>query len=568
MKKRILSLIMSILLVTLYMPVNAISLTFEELNDTEDINKQNIISPLATETIKEIEVNNIALMNDRAIKGSGYSESGMNLSLPDGRGEKLCNFYSYALCGDSTASTATMQSGKVVETSGDISFYMCVRACNEVVVRLFMYVDVIDSTTGSVVVTRNILSDVGYGSGYFEASTSTDKSPAPRYVSWKSPYNNTNYRYRVRMEVTQKRIHDQGQLIGAWVYDLRYSGVPVKDAPVDYKAEYIVNHYLMNIDGTTYTLKDSKTFSDNIGTNVTPKTNIYTGFTSPAVQSKTIVSGTNIINYYYTRNKYTVTYIDKTSDGKELGRTTKQMFYDANVRGSELGSNSSDNVYYLQHKYISDTTATVTTEGATVYRIFEFCETEAISNLKWNDSNNKDGFRPSKYKLKLKQNGVKINEVELSSETLHYSFTNLPKYDTAGRQYQYTFDVDATERYNISFDDNGNLIVENYQPASFSVVIPKQIVLNGNTGRANYTVSIDGVFYYNDNLTVKPNSSFVLRDKNNISHMTGTVNQPKTNFIKSDLNNIYNGTISVNRTNFSGLWNGSFNFEIKFEKKN
>ena len=343
---------------------------------------------------------------------------------------------------------------------------------------------------------------------------------------------------------------------------------PTTTVEIPKTANMTVNHYKMNLDGSTYTLANTATETAIIGTNYSGIVKTYTGFTSPAVQSKTIVSGTNTINYYYTRNKYTVTYIDKTSDGKELGRTTKQMFYDANVRGSELGNNSSDNVYYLQHKYISDTNATVKTNSATVYRNFEFCKTEAVSNLKWNDSNNKDGFRPSKYKLKLKQNGVKINEVELSSETLHYSFTNLPKYDTAGRQYQYTFDVDATERYNISFDDNGNLIVENYQPASFSVVIPKQIILDGNTGRANYTVSVDGVFYYNDNLTVKPNNSFILTDRSNISQMTGTVNQSKMNFIKSDLNNIYNGTISVNRTNFSGLWNGSFNFEIKFEKKN
>ena len=225
---------------------------------------------------------------------------------------------------------------------------------------------------------------------------------------------------------------------------------PTTTVEIPKTANVTVNHYKMNLDGSTYTLANTATETAIIGTNYSGFVKTYTGFTSPAVQTKTIVSGTNTINYYYTRNKYTVTYIDKTSDGKELGRTTKQVFYDTNVRGSELGSNSSDNAYYLQYKYISDTNATVTTNNTTVYRNFEFCKTEAVSNLKWNDSNNKDGFRPSKYKLKLKQNGVKINEIELSSETLRYSFTNLPKYDTAGRQYQYTFDVDATERYNIS----------------------------------------------------------------------------------------------------------------------
>ena len=111
-----------------------------------------------------------------------------------------------------------------------------------------------------------------------------------------------------------------------------------------------------------------------------------------------------------------------------------------------------------------------------------------------------DGFRPEKYKLKLKQNGKVIDEIELSSDETNYTFSNLPKYDENGTPYQYTFDVDASERYNIRFDDNGNLIVEDYLPANFSVIIPKQIVLDGNTGKADYqiiisVISISATFY-------------------------------------------------------------------------
>ena len=343
---------------------------------------------------------------------------------------------------------------------------------------------------------------------------------------------------------------------------------PTTTVEIPKTANVTVNHYKMNLDGSTYTLANTTTETAIIGTNYSGSIKTYTGFTSPAVQTKTIISGTNTINYYYTRNKYPVTYIDKTSDGKELGRTTKQVFYDADINGTDVGSNKSDNAYYPQYRLISSTNGKVTTEGATVYRVFEFCETEKESHLTWNDNNDTDNLRPEKYTLKLKQNGIVVDEVELPTDTTDYIFDHLPKYDTDGNPYVYEIEAIVSDRYKPEYGEDGSLIFQDYQPASFSVVIPKQIILDGNTGRANYTVSVDGVFYYNDNLTVKPEGSFILTDRSNISQMTGTVNQPKTNFIKSDLNSLYNGSISVDRINFSGLWNGSFNFDIKFEKKN
>ena len=124
--------------------------------------------------------------------------------------------------------------------------------------------------------------------------------------------------------------------------------------------------------------------------------------------------------------------------------------------------------------------------------------------MTWNDNDDEDGVRPDKYTLKLKQNGKVINEVELPSSQTNYTFTDLPKYDSNGNKYEYSFDASASDRYEIRFDDNGNLIIEDYLPANFSVIIPKQIVLDGNTGEASYTVSVNGTFYYNDTLTVIP----------------------------------------------------------------
>lgn len=336
-------------------------------------------------------------------------------------------------------------------------------------------------------------------------------------------------------------------------------------------ANVTVNHYKMNLDGSTYTLAETATETGTIGSNATPSVKIYTGFTSPEVQTKTIVSGGITIDYYYTRNKYTVTYIDKTPDGKEIGRTTKQVFYDADVRGSDIGKSASDNAYYPQYRYVSDTTAKVTTNGATVYREFEFCETEKDSHLTWNDDNNADGLRPEKYTLKLKQNGVVIDEVELPSDQTDYTFDHLPKYDENGNPYKYEIETIVSDRYKAEYGEDGSLIFQDYKPAGFSVVIPKTIVLDGRTGNADYTVSINGTFYYNDTLTVIPESSLTLTDRSNISSMQADVSQQKTDFTKEDgvaSGTTTNGFIQINRTYFSGLWQGTFNFDIKFVMQN
>lgn len=336
-------------------------------------------------------------------------------------------------------------------------------------------------------------------------------------------------------------------------------------------ANVTVNHYKMNLDGSTYTLAETTTETGTIGSNATPSVKTYTGFTSPEVQTKTIVSGGITIDYYYTRNKYTVTYIDKTPDGKEIGKTTKQVFYDAGVRGSDIGKSASDNAYYPQYRYVSDTTAKVTTNGATVYREFEFCETEKDSHLTWNDDNNADGLRPEKYTLKLKQNGVVIDEVELPSDQTDYTFDHLPQYDENGNPYKYEIETIVSDRYKAEYGEDGSLIFQDYKPAGFSVVIPKTIVLDGRTGNADYTVSVNGTFYYNDILTVIPESSLTLTDRSKISSMQADVSQQKTDFTKEDgvaSGTTTNGFIQISRTYFSGLWQGKFNFDIKFVMQN
>lgn len=71
--------------------------------------------------------------------------------------------------------------------------------------------------------------------------------------------------------------------------------------------KYTVEHYKMNLDGTTYTLADTDNFKGTTDTSVTPAIKTYEGFTSPSTQTVTIKGdGTTVVKYYYTRNKYTL----------------------------------------------------------------------------------------------------------------------------------------------------------------------------------------------------------------------------------------------------------------------
>lgn len=78
------------------------------------------------------------------------------------------------------------------------------------------------------------------------------------------------------------------------------------------ESTYIVKHWQQNLDGIAsshdnknYTLKESETFTGQIGDKVTPGVKNYTGFTAPKTQTVTIAAdGSTVVNYYYTRNSY------------------------------------------------------------------------------------------------------------------------------------------------------------------------------------------------------------------------------------------------------------------------
>ena len=341
--------------------------------------------------------------------------------------------------------------------------------------------------------------------------------------------------------------------------------------PINYTITYNLNGgsasnpSSYNIKTDTFTLsnptKTGYTFSGWTGSNGSTKQ------TSVSITKGS--TGDKSYTANYSINQYDVTYIDviDSTNGTQLGKTTKKVNYNSNVRGSDIGSSTSDNAYYNGYYYSSDTSAIVTTNGATVYRIFKLRTIDKTSNLTWNDNNNKNGFRPSKYTLKLMRNGALFKQVELASSQTSYTFSNLTKYDSNGNAFKYTFEVDTnSDRYKMSIDGNGN-IIENYQNSSFSVIIPKNISLNGNTGKGSYNIKVNGTFYYNDTLTVIPSNSFKMIDKSGISNINASVTQDTTTFTKSNLAST-KGTITLNKAKFAGSYTGTFNFAIKFTMKN
>ncbi len=79
---------------------------------------------------------------------------------------------------------------------------------------------------------------------------------------------------------------------------------------------YKVNHYqeIIGIDSPSestsshWTLKETQNLTGTTGASVTPSVKSYTGFTAPSTKTVTInADGSTVVNYYYTRNSYTLT---------------------------------------------------------------------------------------------------------------------------------------------------------------------------------------------------------------------------------------------------------------------
>ena len=111
-------------------------------------------------------------------------------------------------------------------------------------------------------------------------------------------------------------------------------------------------------------------------------------------------------------------------------------------------------------------------------------------------------------------------------------------------------------------------VVKYDQASSFTVTIPKSIVLDSNKA-ATYNVKVKGDVLGNEIITVVPDATVTLNDANGKDPVTGNIAQEKTEFSSTEVNQIdgtkTNGNIAANDLT-SGDWSGNFEFAIGTNK--
>ena len=201
---------------------------------------------------------------------------------------------------------------------------------------------------------------------------------------------------------------------------------------------YKVQHWQQNVDGgdtqnsTNFTLKETENLTGTTGAKVTPAVKSYTGFTAPSTQTVTIAAdGSTVVNYYYTRNSYTVTLNEGTGIATVTGAGTYK--YGASVTiNATLSSGYSWSKWTGTHstttqKYTFTMPASNVTDTANAV-INEYVQ--AIYSV---DDNSLTYIVDTKlYQAGETYNGKAITAVYTGFETATYSETTVPwsEYET------------------------------------------------------------------------------------------------------------------------------------------
>lgn len=140
---------------------------------------------------------------------------------------------------------------------------------------------------------------------------------------------------------------------------------------------------------------------------------------------------------------------------------------------------------------------------------------------------------------------------------------------TQGKVSEYEVAVDGSTA--TSETNTKSVDVYATQGSTYSVKIPKTIVLDGTTGNAAYRVSVKGNISGNQTVKVIPDSTFVLSEvatANAKSDITAVVTQAKTAWTTSELSDstwaTQNASIAASPMS-AGSWHGTFGFTVSIE---
>ena len=117
---------------------------------------------------------------------------------------------------------------------------------------------------------------------------------------------------------TTKITNNKGETISAWNID---SACTLKaEWSANTNTKYTVNHYFEDANTSNYTLQ-SETLYGTTGASITPTVQSRPYFSSPTAQTTTIAAdGTTVVNYYYTRESFTVSFV--TNGGNSVTSQT------------------------------------------------------------------------------------------------------------------------------------------------------------------------------------------------------------------------------------------------------
>ena len=147
-----------------------------------------------------------------------------------------------------------------------------------------------------------VLETVGSGNYYYDSEVEVSATLKDGYslVKWSNEKTDLSFTYTIGAENSTLEVTTKA----------------------DDNIPYTVEHYLMDLDGEHYTLKNTDNLIGTTDTTVTPPVKTYEGFTAPNEESvKVVADGSAIVKYYYERNKYdlTINYINTLDENDPEG---------------------------------------------------------------------------------------------------------------------------------------------------------------------------------------------------------------------------------------------------------
>lgn len=108
--------------------------------------------------------------------------------------------------------------------------------------------------------------------------------------------------------------------------------------------------------------------------------------------------------------------------------------------------------------------------------------------------------------------------------------------------------------------------------ADFTITIPKEITMDGDTKSADYTVNVKGDIAGDQKITVTPDASFNLSEAGGKANVVTNVTQDDVTFLPADIyygvakdqpGKTVDGSLAA-PTLSAGQWSGKFNFTIVY----